>query len=147
MEDALVEAISGAVGAALSTAVLYPLEIAKTIMTSRTGKAAAGDSTVSVLKERVATSGILSVYAGLPTKTLQSVVQSFGYYYFYSGIKQVRAHTRAVIQRSIMRCIAHAQALNARSGGKDLSLAQNIVAGYFAGVLNMGASLPLEVRA
>ena len=122
----LEEALSGATGAALATVVLYPLEIAKTIMVSRTGKGASKDSTASVLAELVAKSGPLSVYTGMPTKTAQSIVQSFTYYYFYAAIKQL---------------------MESPAGGKPgLGMLQNLLAGYLAGVMNMGVSLPLEVR-
>lgn len=126
--ERLQEAVAGAVGAAISTSALYPLEIAKTIMLSRTGKDSSRDSTVSILAGLVSTSGPLAVYKGLPTKTAQSVVQTFGYFYFYAAMKQLAA----------LRAGAE--------GPYQLGTFENLLAGYLAGVCNIGTFLPLEVR-
>lgn len=124
----LQEASAGAVGAAISTTVLYPLEIAKTIMVSRTGKETARDSTMSILANLVQRKGVVAVYQGWPTKTAQSVVQAFGYFYFYAAMKQLL------------------QLRGDPTGApRDLSTLENLLAGYLGGVLNIGATLPLEV--
>jgi hypothetical protein len=125
--DRLQEALSGAVGAAISTTALYPLEISKTIMQSRTGKDASADTTLTILAKLLSQSGPAAVYKGWPAKTAQSVVQAFGYFYFYAMAKQLFAMRRD-------------------SAGGHLSTLENLIAGYLAGVCNIGMSIPLEVR-
>lgn len=125
--DRLQEALSGAVGAAISTSALYPLEISKTIMQSRTGKDASADTTLTILAKLLSQSGPAAVYKGWPAKTVQSVVQAFGYFYFYAMAKQVIAMRRG-------------------SAGGHLTTVENLIAGYLAGVCNIGMSIPLEVR-
>ncbi|KAL2650838.1 hypothetical protein R1flu_018966 [Riccia fluitans] len=87
--DALAEATSGAVGGLLSTTILYPLDTCKTKYQaeSREGSARKYRSLWDVLWEAVESRNPLSLYQGLATKNLQSVVSQFIYFYSYSFLK------------------------------------------------------------
>ncbi|CAI5507827.1 unnamed protein product [Closterium sp. Naga37s-1] len=86
---ALTEATAGAVGGLLSTTILYPLDTCKT----RFQAEAASDgrkrysNIADVLREAVASGDISSLYAGLATKNMQSVLTGFVYFYAYSFFK------------------------------------------------------------
>jgi len=87
---ALTEATSGAVGGLLSTTLLYPLDTCKT---KYQAEAKAGEfrkyrSLLDVLREAITSGNILSLYQGLSTKNLQSVISQFIYFYAYSFFKQ-----------------------------------------------------------
>uniref|UniRef100_A0A0D6R604 Peroxisomal adenine nucleotide carrier 1 n=1 Tax=Araucaria cunninghamii TaxID=56994 RepID=A0A0D6R604_ARACU len=88
--ESLVEATSGAVGGLLSTTILYPLDTCKT---KYQAEVQAGDrqkyrNLSDVLWEAVSTGQIRSLYQGLGTKNLQSVISQFIYFYSYSYFKR-----------------------------------------------------------
>uniref|UniRef100_A0A0C9QL71 TSA: Wollemia nobilis Ref_Wollemi_Transcript_28697_1455 transcribed RNA sequence n=1 Tax=Wollemia nobilis TaxID=56998 RepID=A0A0C9QL71_9CONI len=88
--ESLVEATSGAVGGLLSTTILYPLDTCKT---KYQAEVQAGDrqkyrNLSDVLLEAVSTGQIRSLYQGLGTKNLQSVISQFIYFYSYSYFKR-----------------------------------------------------------
>ncbi|EFJ21648.1 hypothetical protein SELMODRAFT_82841 [Selaginella moellendorffii] len=88
---ALTEATSGAVGGLLSTTILYPLDTCKTKYQAevREGDSRKYGSLLDVMREAIASNRILSLYQGLGTKNLQSVISQFIYFYAYSYFKQL----------------------------------------------------------
>jgi hypothetical protein len=117
----LEEAISAAAGALLSTVALYPLELARTKIVTQTSRSA---HTVDTLRQLLEEGGPLALYRGVLSKSAHSVVQGFSYFYCYAYAKQL---------------------LESRSG-KSLGTLANLGAGYAAAVVNVGLTLPLEVR-
>ena len=114
---------------------MYPLEISKTLLVSRTRGRDAGDKkavkereedkdTVQIILRLLRQGGPTALYTGVTSKTVHAVAQSFSYFYLYSMSK-------SFLQR--------------RSGGQ-LSTLENLLAGYVAAVVNLGTTLPLEVR-
>ena len=118
-KDPLIGATSGAIGSLLSTAALYPIDVAKTRVQAGIGgpNASALDTFLEMVKEK----GVGGMYRGLPAKSLETVMQSFLYFLAYETAK------------------ARATAL----GWKQSTL-RNTVCGVFAGVANLTVTLPLE---
>ncbi|KAJ9682027.1 hypothetical protein PVL29_018086 [Vitis rotundifolia] len=85
------EATSGAVGALLSTTILYPLDTCKTKYQAEVK--AHGQQKYrylsDVLWEAISTRQIVSLYQGLGTKNLQSFIAQFVYFYGYSYFKRL----------------------------------------------------------
>ncbi|CAN6469138.1 unnamed protein product [Victoria cruziana] len=97
----LVEATSGAVGAIVSTSVLYPLDTCKSKYQAevRVGSTRKYRNLSDVLWEAVSNNQILSLYQGLGTKNLQSFVAQFIYFYGYSYFKRLylrKARTKSI---------------------------------------------------
>ncbi|KAL9240798.1 hypothetical protein vseg_014976 [Gypsophila vaccaria] len=90
--ESLTEATTGAVGALVSTTILYPLDTCKT---KYQAEARSHDhhpryrNLSDVLWEAIRKGQILSLYQGLGTKNLQSVIQQFIYFYGYSFFKRL----------------------------------------------------------
>ncbi|XP_057960466.1 peroxisomal adenine nucleotide carrier 1-like [Malania oleifera] len=88
--ESLSEATSGAVGALLSTTILYPLDTCKTKYQAEAR--AQGQQKYrnlsDVLLEAISTRQVLSLYQGLGTKNLQSFIAQFVYFYGYSYFKR-----------------------------------------------------------
>lgn len=86
----LTEATSGAVGGLLSTTLLYPLDTCKSKYQaeSKAGASRKYKSLFDVFWESVGAGKVASLYQGLGTKNLQSVISQFIYFYSYSIFKQ-----------------------------------------------------------
>lgn len=90
--ESITEATSGAIGALVSTTILYPLDTCKT---KYQAEARSRDhlpryrNLSDVLWEAIRKGQILSLYQGLGTKNLQSVIQQFIYFYGYSFFKRL----------------------------------------------------------
>ncbi|KAK6117250.1 hypothetical protein DH2020_049015 [Rehmannia glutinosa] len=89
--ESLVEATSGAVGALVSTTVLYPLDTCKTKYQAenRAHHHQKYRNISDVLWEAIAKRQVLSLYQGLGTKNLQSFISQFIYFYGYSFFKRL----------------------------------------------------------
>lgn len=89
--ESLTEATSGAIGALVSTTVLYPLDTCKTRYQAeaRSHHQQRYRNLSDVLLEAIRNGRVLSLYQGLWTKNLQSVIQQFVYFYGYSFIKRL----------------------------------------------------------
>lgn len=89
--DSLVEATSGAVGALVSTTILYPLDTCKTKYQAenRSHNYQKYRKISDVLWEAISTGQVLSLYQGLGTKNFQSFISSFIYFYGYSFFKRL----------------------------------------------------------
>ncbi|GLJ15284.1 hypothetical protein SUGI_0250100 [Cryptomeria japonica] len=89
--ESLVEAASGAAGGLLSTTILYPLDTCKTKYQAevQAGGRQKYRNLSDVLLEAISTRQIHSLYQGLGTKNLQSVISQFIYFYSYSYFKRL----------------------------------------------------------
>ncbi|XP_047338525.1 peroxisomal adenine nucleotide carrier 1-like [Impatiens glandulifera] len=89
--ESLSEATSGAIGALLSTTILYPLDTCKTKYQAEVqlhGKRKYRNLT-DVFLEAISGNKLLSLYQGLGTKNLQSFISQFVYFYGYSYFKRL----------------------------------------------------------
>ncbi|KAL1543224.1 NAD(+) salvage pathway protein [Salvia divinorum] len=89
--ESLVEATSGAVGALVSTTILYPLDTCKTRYQAenRAHHHQRYRNISDVLLEAISKGQVLSLYQGLGTKNLQSFISQFIYFYGYSFFKRL----------------------------------------------------------
>lgn len=89
--ESLTEATSGAIGALVSTTILYPLDTCKTKYQAeaRSHDRQRYRNLQDVLWEAIRNGQVLSLYQGLGTKNLQSVIQQFVYFYGYSFFKRL----------------------------------------------------------
>lgn len=85
------EATSGAVGALVSTTILYPLDTCKTKYQAenRAHHHQKYRNISDVLWEAISTRHVLSLYQGLGTKNFQSFISQFIYFYGYSFFKRL----------------------------------------------------------
>eukprot|EP01018_Ginkgo_biloba_P022069 Gb_23995 [translate_table: standard] len=121
----LTEASSGAIGGLLSTTILYPLDTCKSKYQAEV--AYGGHSKYSnlydVLLEAIRSRQILSLYQGLGTKSLQSVISQFIYFYSYSYFKQLYLR---------------------QSGNKSMGTKANLVVGAISGACTVVITQPLD---
>eukprot|EP00437_Effrenium_voratum_P065811 CAMPEP_0181509070 /NCGR_PEP_ID=MMETSP1110-20121109/60134_1 /TAXON_ID=174948 /ORGANISM="Symbiodinium sp., Strain CCMP421" /LENGTH=331 /DNA_ID=CAMNT_0023638575 /DNA_START=62 /DNA_END=1054 /DNA_ORIENTATION=+ len=115
---ALVQASAGAAGAIVASAVLQPVEVAKTRIQISTG---GDDSTWQTIRRIAATDGILGLWLGAFGKCLENGAKNFAYFYIYDGMN-------AVVKSRM-----------------ELTTAVKLVLGYIAGVGNTLMNMPLEV--
>lgn len=89
--ESLSEATSGAIGALVSTTILYPLDTCKTKYQAevRARHQQKYRNISDVLWEAISTRQVLSLYQGLGTKNLQSFISQFIYFYGYSFFKRL----------------------------------------------------------
>ncbi|GLT99760.1 hypothetical protein SLE2022_171780 [Rubroshorea leprosula] len=89
--ESLSEAASGAVGALVSTTILYPLDTCKSKYQAevRAHHQQKYRNISDVLWEAISTRQVLSLYQGLGTKNLQSFISQFIYFYGYSFFKKL----------------------------------------------------------
>ncbi|KAM7481352.1 hypothetical protein LguiB_005935 [Lonicera macranthoides] len=90
--ESISEATSGAIGALVSTTILYPLDTCKAKYQAEV-RASHGQQKYrylsDVLWEAISTRQVLSLYQGLGTKNLQSFIAQFVYFYGYSYFKRL----------------------------------------------------------
>ncbi|KAM0992096.1 hypothetical protein ACFX13_010563 [Malus domestica] len=96
--ESISEATSGAVGSLVSTTLLYPLDTCKTRYQAEVrGNGQAKYRNLSdVFWEAISTRQVLSLYQGLETKSLQSFIAQFVYFYGYSYFKRLYVETSGV---------------------------------------------------
>ncbi|KAJ8766429.1 hypothetical protein K2173_022488 [Erythroxylum novogranatense] len=89
--ESLSEATAGAVGALVSTTILYPLDTCKTRYQAevRARHQRKYRKISDVFWEAISSGQILSLYQGLGTKNLQSFISQFIYFYGYSFFKRL----------------------------------------------------------
>ncbi|XP_030536128.1 peroxisomal adenine nucleotide carrier 1-like [Rhodamnia argentea] len=123
--ESISEATSGAVGALVSTTVLYPLDTCKTKYQAeiRSRNHQKYRNISDVLWEAISTGRILSLYQGLGTKNLQSFISQFVYFYGYSFFK--RLYLR-------------------KSGNKSIGTRANLIVAAAAGACTVIVTQPLD---
>ncbi|PKU83352.1 peroxisomal adenine nucleotide carrier 1 [Dendrobium catenatum] len=126
--ESLAEATSGAVGALVSTTVLYPLDTCKTKYQAEVGSHGQKKyrKLSDVLFEAISKGQILSLYQGLGTKNLQSVIAQFVYFYGYSYFKRLYL---------------------VKSGFKSIGTTVNLIIAAFAGACTAIITQPLDTAA
>nr|GLL43717.1 peroxisomal adenine nucleotide carrier 1-like [Ipomoea trifida]GMD77352.1 peroxisomal adenine nucleotide carrier 1-like [Ipomoea batatas]GMD81784.1 peroxisomal adenine nucleotide carrier 1-like [Ipomoea batatas]GMD95120.1 peroxisomal adenine nucleotide carrier 1-like [Ipomoea batatas] len=123
--ESLSEATSGAVGALVSTTILYPLDTCKTKYQAelRLPGQAKYRNTTDVFLEAIATRRIPSLYQGLGTKNLQSFISQFIYFYGYSFFKRLYLK---------------------KSGSKSIGTKVNLIIAAAAGACTVIITQPLD---
>ncbi|XP_008812797.1 peroxisomal adenine nucleotide carrier 1-like [Phoenix dactylifera] len=123
--ESLTEATSGAVGALVSSTVLYPLDTCKTRYQAevRSHGQQKYRNLSDVLWEAISTRRVLSLYQGLGTKNLQSFISQFVYFYGYSYFRRLYLE---------------------RSGAKSVGTKPNLVVAAAAGVCTVIITQPLD---
>lgn len=123
--ESLSEATSGAIGALVSTTILYPLDTCKTKYQAevRARHQQKYRNISDVLWEAISTRQVLSLYQGLGTKNLQSFISQFIYFYGYSFFK------RLYLQKS---------------GNKSIGTRANLIVAAAAGACTVIVTQPLD---
>ncbi|KAK9071542.1 hypothetical protein SSX86_007970 [Deinandra increscens subsp. villosa] len=116
--ESISEATSGAIGAILSTTILYPLDTCKAKFQAevRSHGRQKYRKLSDVLWEAVSTGQIVSLYQGLGTKNLQSFIAQFVYFYGYSYFKrlyQIKYNTKSIGTKANLILAASAGACTA----------------------------------
>ncbi|KAJ0854089.1 putative mitochondrial carrier domain superfamily [Helianthus annuus] len=116
--ESISEATSGAIGAVLSTTILYPLDTCKAKYQAevRSHGRQKYRNLSDVLWEAVSTGQFVSLYQGLGTKNLQSFIAQFVYFYGYSYFKrvyQVKYGTKSIGTKANLLLAASAGACTA----------------------------------
>ncbi|XP_076907768.1 peroxisomal adenine nucleotide carrier 1-like [Bidens hawaiensis] len=116
--ESVSEATSGAIGAILSTTILYPLDTCKAKFQAevRSNGRQKYKKLSDVLWEAVSTGQIVSLYQGLGTKNLQSFIAQFVYFYGYSYFKrlyQIKYNTKSIGTKANLILAASAGACTA----------------------------------
>ncbi|KAE8714580.1 Peroxisomal adenine nucleotide carrier 1 [Hibiscus syriacus] len=124
----LAEAASGAIGALVSTSILYPLDTCKTKYQAevRAHHQQKYRNTSAVLWEAIANGQVLSLYQGLGTKNLQSFISQFIYFYGYSFFKRLYLD---------------------KTGNKTIGTKANLIVGVAAGACTVIITQPQDTAA
>lgn len=123
--ESVSEATSGAIGALVSTTILYPLDTCKTKYQAevRTHHQQKYRNISDVLWEAISTRQVLSLYQGLGTKNLQSFISQFVYFYGYSFFKRLYLE---------------------KSGNKTIGTRANLIIAAAAGACTVVVTQPLD---
>lgn len=122
--ESLAEATSGAIGALVSTTILYPLDTCKTKYQAEVKAHNQKYRNLSdVLWEAISTRQVLSLYQGLGTKNLQSFISQFVYFYGYSFFKRLYLE---------------------KSGYKSIGTRANLIVAAAAGACTVLVTQPLD---
>lgn len=121
----LSEATSGAIGALVSTTILYPLDTCKAKYQAelRAHGQRRYRNLSDVLLEAISTGQVFSLYQGLGTKNLQSFIAQFVYFYGYSYFKRLYLE---------------------RTGYKSIGTKANLILAAAAGACTAIATQPLD---
>lgn len=123
--ESLSEATSGAIGALVSTTILYPLDTCKTKYQAevRSHSEQKYRNISDVLVEAISNQQVLSLYQGLGTKNLQSFISQFVYFYGYSFFKRLYLE---------------------KSGNKTIGTKANLIIAAAAGACTVLVTQPLD---
>ncbi|XP_021830152.1 peroxisomal adenine nucleotide carrier 1-like [Prunus avium] len=123
--ESVAEATSGAIGALVSTTILYPLDTCKTKYQAevRAHHQQKYRNISDVLWEAISTHQVLSLYQGLGTKNFQSFISQFIYFYGYSFFKRLYLE---------------------KSGNKTMGTKANLIIAAAAGACTVIVTQPLD---
>lgn len=123
--ESVSEATSGAIGALVSTTILYPLDTCKTKYQAevRSQHQQKYRKVSDVLWEAISSRQVLSLYQGLGTKNLQSFISQFVYFYGYSFFKRLYLE---------------------KSGKKSIETKANLIIAAAAGACTVIVTQPLD---
>lgn len=130
-------ALAGALGGCFSTAVVYPLDVAKTriqVTHSSKGKEREDRSMLSMLLKIYKKEGISGLYRGFGATMLNTFSQQYAYFFFYSFVRN------SYISRLTRK-------LPAGSKIPTLSTAAELLLGALAGALAQIFTIPVSVIA
>ncbi|KAF7327959.1 hypothetical protein MKEN_00376100 [Mycena kentingensis (nom. inval.)] len=127
-------ALAGALGGCFSTAVVYPLDVAKTRIQASKGKSKADLSMLAVLARIFRKEGILGYYRGFWATMLNTFSQQYAYFFFYSFVRS------SYISRL-------AKKLPPGAAPPALSTAAELLLGAIAGALAQIFTIPVSVIA
>ncbi|XP_065863388.1 peroxisomal adenine nucleotide carrier 1-like [Euphorbia lathyris] len=123
--ESLAEALSGAIGALVSTTILYPLDTCKTKYQAelKAHHQQKYRNVSDVFWEAISSRRVLSLYQGLGTKNLQSFISQFIYFYGYSFFKRLYLK---------------------ETGNKRIGTTANLVVAAAAGAVTVIVTQPLD---
>ncbi|CAH9073683.1 unnamed protein product [Cuscuta epithymum] len=123
--ESIAEATSGAIGAVVSTTILYPLDTCKTKYQAELQSHGQRKyrNISDVLLEALSKGRFLSLYQGLGTKNLHSFISQFVYFYGYSYFKRLYL---------------------VRSGGRSIGTKANLIIAAAAGACTAIVTQPLD---
>ncbi|KAL6188733.1 hypothetical protein ACLB2K_040124 [Fragaria x ananassa] len=123
--ESVAEATSGAIGALVSTTILYPLDTCKTKYQAevRAQNQQKYRNISDVFWEAISSRQVLSLYQGLGTKNLQSFISQFIYFYGYSFFKRLYLK---------------------KSGNKTMGTKANLIVAAAAGACTVIVTQPLD---
>ncbi|KAJ7364226.1 mitochondrial carrier domain-containing protein [Mycena albidolilacea] len=127
-------ALAGALGGCFSTAVVYPLDVAKTQIQASKGKSKDELSMLAVLLRIFKKEGIFGYYRGFWATMLNTFSMQYAYFFFYSFVRN------SYINR-LARRLPPGSALPA------LSTAAELLIGAIAGALAQIFTIPVSVIA
>ncbi|KAJ7707533.1 adenine nucleotide transporter [Mycena rosella] len=127
-------ALAGALGGCFSTAVVYPLDVAKTRIQASKGKSKAELSMLAVLLRIFNKEGVPGFYRGFWATMLNTFSMQYAYFFFYSFVRN------SYINRL-------ARKLPAGAALPALSTAAELLIGAIAGALAQIFTIPVSVIA
>ncbi|KAH7868373.1 mitochondrial carrier [Lentinula edodes] len=131
----LAAALAGALGACFSTAVVYPLDVAKTRIQALPKSKGKDDSSMFALIIRIfRKEGLLALYSGFGATMLNTFSMQYAYFFFYSFVRN------SYISRITRK-------LPKGSKAPALSTAAELLLGAAAGALAQIFTIPVSVIA
>ncbi|KAJ7678974.1 mitochondrial carrier domain-containing protein [Mycena polygramma] len=127
-------ALAGALGGCFSTAVVYPLDVAKTRIQASKGKTNDDLSMLAVLVRVFKKEGIFGFYRGFGATMLNTFSMQYAYFFFYSFVRN------SYISRLTRK-------LPAGAAVPALSTAAELLIGAIAGALAQIFTIPVSVIA
>ncbi|KAK7033267.1 mitochondrial carrier domain-containing protein [Favolaschia claudopus] len=127
-------ALAGALGGCFSTAVVYPLDVAKTQIQASKGKSKDELSMLAVLVRIFKKEGIFGYYRGFWATMLNTFSMQYAYFFFYSFVRN------SYISRLTRK-------LPAGAAVPALSTAAELLIGAIAGALAQIFTIPVSVIA
>ncbi|KAI0048840.1 mitochondrial carrier [Auriscalpium vulgare] len=130
----IVQAFSGAMGSAASNAVAYPLDLITTRQqTTKNSNLLGLRGALSIVRYTIHKHGIDALYDGLGSDTASTILSNFCYFYAYTLL-------RALVLRRAQRSPS-----SSRPTAAVLSVPQELVLGFVAGVASKLVSTPLSI--
>ncbi|KZV66731.1 mitochondrial carrier [Peniophora sp. CONT] len=130
----LTQAFTGAVGSASANALAYPLDLVTTrLQTTRSPKLQGPRGILAVLRHTADKYGFGALYDGLGSDTASTIISNFLYFYAYTLL-------RALVLRRASRASSSKPA-----SPPALSMAQELLLGFVAGVSSKMIASPLSV--
>ncbi|KAF9466641.1 adenine nucleotide transporter [Collybia nuda] len=131
-------ALAGALGGCFSTAVVYPLDVAKTriqaLPSDTKGKSRANLSMMTVLLQVYRKEGVLGLYRGFGATMLNTFSMQYAYFFFYSFVRN-----------SYINRLTQKLPQGAKLG--PLSTVAELILGALAGALAQIFTIPVSVIA
>ncbi|CAN0352968.1 unnamed protein product, partial [Ectocarpus sp. 12 AP-2014] len=149
----LAHALSGAVGAVVAMALLYPLDQVRAILQvdddlARECSAPGGAGVLGALSRLVRRHGRAGLWRGMVPVLITMGVSNFVYFYCFTGMKAALLSRRRLLRARGVQAGGAAKPLAGGAGGEGgggLTPLESVVASTIAGVINVLATTPLWV--